>query len=307
MACRTPSVGRGRSARCRSTRRRAARDRGPRSRAVLRGTARAAGSRTHGPVRPQARPALRRQAHPRSSAAERRLGHVNPPRKTYRFVVPQGAHERFLLRCLVPGRSATTDRGRVSTRPIRTRAQKDRHCGRVHLWTRAVPRRALRRGTLRASGGGPLLPTGPLDGARPRRGQLRLFVKHIPSISPAVRALPAARGGGVALRRSGARPAGGRDRQCASRLHGQCRAEAHDRGVALSRGTPGRAAGSSAYGDGGQCNSGRSLRSPAAGPPRRPHGAGRASGAALPYSIDGFVRWASKPASRARSLSSGWA
>jgi len=27
---------------------------------------------------------------------------VNPPRRTYRFVVPEGAHGRFLLRCFVP-------------------------------------------------------------------------------------------------------------------------------------------------------------------------------------------------------------
>lgn len=28
---------------------------------------------------------------------------VNPPRKTYRFVFPEGAHGTFVLRCLVPG------------------------------------------------------------------------------------------------------------------------------------------------------------------------------------------------------------
>lgn len=28
---------------------------------------------------------------------------VNPPRKTYRYVVPEGMHGKFLLRCSVPG------------------------------------------------------------------------------------------------------------------------------------------------------------------------------------------------------------
>jgi hypothetical protein len=28
---------------------------------------------------------------------------VNPPTKTYRFVFPEGAHGKFVLRCLVPG------------------------------------------------------------------------------------------------------------------------------------------------------------------------------------------------------------
>jgi len=84
------------------------------------------------------------------------------------------------------------------------------------------------------------------------------------------------RRGGPAPERS---PTCGRTRPTGrSRLHGQCRAEAHDRGVTPARGTPGRATGSRASAAGRQYDSGRSLRSPGAGPPRRPRGTGRAQG-----------------------------